>query len=225
MIEVVAKTRRQLNRLQKQVSENQGDLEERIATDIANLNRRCKELQNAVDHESLRATHECNGLKNSLTADLGAFSKATSTHFAELEDAVLRKTGQMVDDISSLQTGLAAERNDREVGEANCNAKISEQTGKLKDFLMADMNARTQENNDKHKVVESSLQNVFMNLQQERQMREDEIGTVNQSLYDEASTRHSENTALSELVERLVSKVRGGMHTDKLPLRSELGPA
>ena len=61
MIEVVAKTRRQLNRLQKQVSENQGDLEERIATDIANLNRRCKELQNAVDHESLRATHECNG--------------------------------------------------------------------------------------------------------------------------------------------------------------------
>ena len=28
-----------------QVTENQGDLEERIATDIANLNRRCKELQ------------------------------------------------------------------------------------------------------------------------------------------------------------------------------------
>ena len=89
MIEVLAKTRRQLNRLQ-QVKENQGDLEERIASDIANLKRQCKELQNTVDHESLRAMHECNGMKNSLTADLSAFSKATSTHFAVRRRTVYR---------------------------------------------------------------------------------------------------------------------------------------
>jgi hypothetical protein len=33
------------------------------------------------------------------------------------------------------------------------------------------MDARTEEQNNKHKVVENSLQNVFMNLQQERQVR------------------------------------------------------
>merc|ERR1719231_2236871 len=99
---------------------------------------------------------------------------------------------------------------------------MMEQLGKLKDFMTSDLNARTEENNAKHKLVENSLQNVFMNLQQERQTREDEISTVNQSLYDEASVRHAANTALSELVDRLVAKVRGGMHTDSLPLRSEL---
>jgi hypothetical protein len=41
----------------QQVMNNQGDLEERIATDIAHLNTRCKELQAAVDHSSLLASH------------------------------------------------------------------------------------------------------------------------------------------------------------------------
>ena len=36
---------------------------QRIATDIAHLNTRCKELQAAVDHSSLKASHDTEGLR------------------------------------------------------------------------------------------------------------------------------------------------------------------
>ena len=36
---------------------------QRIATDIAHLNTRCKELQAAVDHSSLKASHDSEGLR------------------------------------------------------------------------------------------------------------------------------------------------------------------
>ena len=44
MMQMLARTRRSLSKLHQQVMNNQGDLEERIATDIAHLNVRCKEL-------------------------------------------------------------------------------------------------------------------------------------------------------------------------------------
>ena len=36
---------------------------QRIATDIAHLNTRCKELQATVDHSSLKASHDNEGLR------------------------------------------------------------------------------------------------------------------------------------------------------------------
>ena len=70
MIQVLARTRRALNKLHEQVMNNQGDLEERIATDIAHLNTRCKELQAAVDHSSLKASHDNEGVRKEMANNI-----------------------------------------------------------------------------------------------------------------------------------------------------------
>lgn len=220
MIQVIAKTRRQLNRLHRQVQNNQGDLEERISTDIAHLNRRCKELQESIDHESLRATHETTGVENKLTDELVGLAKTCTDRFDGLDQALDRKTGQLTEDVSALDEDLAREKGERAAADEHGNAKMMEQVGKLQGHLEGEMHARTEENAARHKQVENSLQNVFMNLQQERQTRENDVGTLQTAVYDEASVRHTENTALSELVEQLVTKVQTGMHTEKLPLKT-----
>ena len=51
--------------------------------------------------------------------------------------------------------------------------------------------------------MESTLQNLFMNVSQEKQQREDECGRLQQALYDEAAVRHAENTQLAEVVDRV----------------------
>ena len=71
---------------------------------------------------------------------------------------VLCKTGQIVDEIADLEAGLHAEKDDRVSGDENANAKMMEQLVELKDFMTADMNARTDENYAKHRMAESSLE-------------------------------------------------------------------
>ena len=110
-----------------QVQNNQGDLEDRIATDIANLNKRCKELQESIDHESLRATHEATGLKNTLQGEMDSFSKKTGERFDGLDETVDRKTSQLSTDVSTLNSDLAQEAASREGGDEHSNAKLIDQ--------------------------------------------------------------------------------------------------
>ena len=65
------------------------------------------------------------------------------------------------------------------------------------------MGQRAEEQKRKDSAVESTLQNLFMNVSQEKQQREDECGRLQQALYDEAAVRHAENTQLAEVVDRV----------------------
>ena len=127
MMQMLARTRRSLSKLHQQVMNNQGDLEERIATDIAHLNVRCKELQAAVDHESLRASHECQGLKSSTEGGMDQLRGALGEKIEALSMAVGKKVGGLTDDVAALNDSLSQEKADRTSGDATLNTKLLEQ--------------------------------------------------------------------------------------------------
>lgn len=52
----------------------------------------------------------------------------------------------------------------------------------VRDALAREMQQRADEANAQHKAVESTLQNVFMSLQQEKQQREEELSSLQQGL-------------------------------------------
>ena len=74
---------------------------------------------------------------------------------------------------------------------------------KAREALAREMGQRAEEQKRKDSAVESTLQNLFMNVSQEKQQREDECGRLQQALYDEAAVRHAENTQLAEVVDRV----------------------
>ena len=74
---------------------------------------------------------------------------------------------------------------------------------KAREALAREMGQRAEEQKRKDLAVESTLQNLFMNVSQEKQQREDECGRLQQALYDEAAVRHAENTQLAEVVDRV----------------------
>jgi hypothetical protein len=46
-------------------------------------------------------------------------------------------------------------------------------------------------------AVDGNLQNVYLNLQQERQLREEEVAALQGSVYEEGNVRMEENTKLT----------------------------
>ena len=139
-----------------------------------------------------------------------------------LNKAMTTKVAGLIGDVAALNDALSTEKMERTTADETLNTKLLSQCEKVRDALTRELLQRSDEQQQQHKAVESTLQNVFMNLQQEKQMREDELSALQQGLYDEASVRHTENTALSEVVDRVADRVRGGMHVQDLPLAAEL---
>ena len=120
-----------------------------------------------------------------------------------LSMAVGKKVGGLTDDVAALNDSLSQEKADRTTGDATLNTKLLEQVEKAREALAREMGQRAEEQKRKDSAVESTLQNLFMNVSQEKQQREDECGRLQQALYDEAAVRHAENTQLAEVVDRV----------------------
>ena len=84
-----------------------------------------------------------------------------------------------------------------------------ETVAKLKDSLTNEMQTRADDDAKRAKAIDGSLQNVYFNLQQERQLREEEVAALQTSVYNEANVRLAENTQLTELFDRLAQRCVG----------------
>ena len=152
MMQMLAKTRRAVNHLAAEVAASRGDLEERIANDIINLNARCKDLQLSINHESMRASHECDGLRNTVASDMESLRSSTYSKMEEMNVKFGDSIEAISADVTALQAALKQEASDRSGYDEHLNAKLLETTQKLKDSLTQEMSLRAEDDAKRAKV-------------------------------------------------------------------------
>lgn len=114
---------------------------QRIATDIAHLNTRCKELQAAVDHSSLKASHDNEGLRKETANNIEILRVNTMDTVDEINKMLTKKVAGLTDDVASLNDALSTEKADRTTSDDNLNTKLLQQCEKVS--MIATTDART----------------------------------------------------------------------------------